>query len=279
MKKLIPFLLLIAAGCAEQTPGKGPAEVFLAFAKGDGIYILNGNGATRQKVIGGYYYQAVLSPDKTKVACVEDKDFQVTIFDLNEKFESRGRPKTIFNSQALSQGSKMSPVGCPLWSLDGQKIYFLNQNHLIVYDYQEKKTTSLFDFPDNQTGGQTDETGILRLSRGEDTLFAMLSSGKDRLIFWSIKLGDNQGTQVASVPGDSISEPRIPPELSEEMAEAFFGAKENPHLAPIYSPDHRYYFYYKKDSGFLAKERIEGYDKVSKEKFDVSTLSTSLYSN
>src|SRR5580692_975603 len=91
-KFFLPFLLLFA-GCMDNTPGKGPNDVIFAYGNGNGIYIINGDGSVNKKVIGGYYYQAVLSPDKTKVACVYDKDFQITIFNLDGNFESQDKPK------------------------------------------------------------------------------------------------------------------------------------------------------------------------------------------
>jgi len=278
LKKLFFLVLLLVSGCGDSSPGKGPREVLFAYGNGDGIYVLNGDGSLKKEVIGGSYYQAVLSPDKTKIACVYDKDFQVTIFYLDGSFESQGKPKTVFNSQALSQGSKMTPVCCPVWSLDGQKIYFLNLNHLIAYDYQEKKTTSLFDFPDNQSGGQTDEKGNMKLSKDGGSLYCLLSEATGKLAIWTFNLRDNQAVPISSCDCDSLLQLRFPVEIPDDAVENLFGSRENPVLGPVYSSDHRYYFYSPKEQGFWAKQRIEGYDRTIKEKFDVVTLNTSIYS-
>ncbi|HUO57773.1 MAG TPA: hypothetical protein VMV05_06315 [bacterium] len=275
---LFPFLLLFV-GCAEHAPGKGPHDVFFAYGNGDGIYVVSGDGSVNQKVIGGAYYQAALSPDKTKIACVYDKDFQITIFDLDENFGSRGKPKVVFNSQAAAQGSPFAAVCCPTWSPDGQKVYFLSANHLIVYDYQEKKTSSLFDFPEGQLGGQTAENGDMKLSKEGDSLDVMLSEGTGRLAFWAINLGSNQGIQVASAGRDLLASFNFPPDLPADFIERLFGSRENPVLGPVDSPDSRFFFYFKKEQGFLARKIIEGYDRNSKEKFDVTTLGVSIYSN
>ena len=275
---LVLFLVLFQSfGCSSDVPGKGPKDAVFAFANGDGIYVVSGDGSLNHKVTGGYYYQAVLSPDKTKIACVYDKDFQITIFTVDGNFDTQLKPKTVYNSQALSQGSKMTSVACPAWSTDGQKLYFLNLNHLIVYDYHAQKTTSLFDFPDNQSEGQTDETGILRLSQDGGTLDGMLTEGQDKLAFWTVSTESNQGTPVAETGRDLLSTFKFPAEMPEELIANLFGSKENPVLGPIASADHRYYFYFKKGSGFWAQDKIEGYDRTTKEKFDVAVLGTSLY--
>lgn len=260
-------------------PGKGPHDVAFAYANGDGVYVVRGDGTLNQKIIGGYYYQAVLSPDKTKVACVYDKDFQITIFTLDENYETHLKPKTIHNAQALSQGSKMTAVACPQWSPDGQKLYFLNLNHLIVYDYQEQKTANLFDFPESQSGGQTNDTGMMRLSREGDSLYCMLSDGQDGLSFWAVSTDTHQGVPLASSKRSLLSDFNFPPEMPGDLIENCFGSRENPVLGPIPSPDRRYYFFFQKGQGFLAHHGIKGYDRTTKEKFDVATLGTSLYSN
>ena len=205
LKKSFLISLLLFAGCAGDTPGKGPRDVFFAYGNGDGVYVISGDGSVNKKVIGGYYYQAVLSPDKTKLACVYDKDFQITIFNLDGNFESQGKPKMVFNSQAAAQGNLRSTACCPAWSSDGQKLYFLNSNHLIVYDYQEKKTTSLFDFPEGQTGGETYDQGNLQWSHDGGSFYAMLSEGADKLAFWAVSPGANQGTPTALTSRDWIS--------------------------------------------------------------------------
>lgn len=276
---LLPFLFFpLISGCSDNSPGRGPRDVLFAYGNGDGLYILRGDGTLKQKVIGGYYYQPVLSPDKTKVACVYDKDFQITIFNLDGNFESQGKPKTVFNPQALSQGSQMSSVCCPVWSTDGQKVYFLNMNHLIVYDYQEKKAASIFDFPDIQTGGQTPETGNMKLSKDGGSLFCMLSEGKDKLAFWTISPGGNQGTQVANMDRGAFNGLKFPGELSGEFVERLFGSNENPKLGAITSTDNRYFFYFREETGFLAKQTIQGFDKTTKENFEVVAFGTSIYS-
>jgi hypothetical protein len=278
-KKFFLLFLLLFVGCTDNAPGKGPQDVFFAYGNGDGIYVINGDGSVNKKVIGGYYYQASLSPDKTKVACVHDKDFQITIFNLDGNFESQGKPKMVVNSQAASQGSQFATVCCPAWSSDSQKLYFLSSNHLIVYDYQERKTTSLFDFPEGQSGGQTCDKGNTQWSRDGGLLYCMLSEGADKLDFWEVNPGANQGTQVASASPSLLTDFKLPSDLPEVVVENIFGSNDNPVLGPLHSPDHRYYFYFQKDHGFLAKQRIEGYDRTTKEKFDVVTLTTSLYSN
>ena len=277
VKKLLVLSLLLFAGCAGDTPGKGPHDVFFAYGNGDGVYVIKGDGSVNQKVIGGAYYQPVLSPDKTKLACVYDNDFQITIFNLDGNFESQGKPKMVFNSQAAAQGNQFSTVCCPAWSPDSQKLYFLNSNHLIVYDYQEKKTMSLYDFPEGQSGGQTCDKGNMQWSKDSDMLDCMLSGGADKLAFWTVSPGPSQGTPTALISRDWIANFKFPAELPAQAIEDLFGSSENPVLGPIHSPDHRYYFYFKKEQGFLAKQLIEGYDRTTKEKFDVVTLGTSLY--
>jgi hypothetical protein len=171
----------------------------------------------------------------------------------------------------------MTSVACPVWSPDGQKLYFLNLNHLIVYDYQEQKTTSLFDFPDNQSAGQSNDTGIMRLSKEGDSLDCLLSEGQDKLALWSVSTSSNQGAPVAETSRDLLTNFKFPPECPGDVIDNLFGSKENPVLGPIHSPDRRYYFYFQKGQGFLARHGINGYDRNTREKFEVATLGTSLY--
>ena len=272
------FLTLLPVfGCANHSSGKGPRDVVFAYANGDGIYVLSGDGSINKKIIGGAYFQAALSPDRTKLACVYDQDFQITIFNLDSNFESQGRPKTVFNSQAQSQGDSNTRVCCPTWSSDSQKFYFINLNHLIVYDYGEKKTTFLFDFPESQSGGQYPETGNMKLSKNGDTLNCLLNESGDKWAFWDINLSSMQGTLVGNPGKYAFLEGRIPPDLPEEIVENFFGSRENRVLGPIHSADHHYYFYYHKDEGYLAWHGILGYNRETKEKFDVFSFGTTLF--
>lgn len=270
------LVLFLISGCSDNPAGKGPKDFLFAYGNGDGLYLIRGDGTLKQQVIGGAYYQPALSPDKTKVACVYDKDFQVTVFTLDENYGSHLKPKTIHNAQALSQGSKMTSVACPVWSADGQKIFFLNLNHLIVYDYQEQKTTSLFDFPDSQSAGQTPDSGRMALSRDGGTLYVMLSEGQGKLAFWTASTGSGQASPSATVSRDQLSTFKFPAEMSGDLIENLFGSRENPVLGPISSTDHRYYFYFEKGTGLLAQNKVKGYDRTTKETFEVAVLGTSL---
>ena len=89
----------------------------------------------------------------------------------------------------------------------------------------------------------------------------------------------NQGTQVASASPSPLTDFKFLSDLPEGFVESLFGSGDNPVLGPVHSPDYHYYFYFQKDHGFLAKQRMEAYDSSTKEKFDVVTLTTSLYSN
>lgn len=277
MKPLYPLglwlVLTLLGGCGKPAPEqKGPSDAIFACAYGDGIYVLSGDGSLKKQIIPGLYYEAALSPDKTKIAYVYEDDFHVTVFDLDKNFEVLGKPKFILNSQAVSSGNGFTGVFYPTWSLDGQRIYFLNANHLVVYDYGEQQTHVITDFPDNQSGGRRYENGNMELSKDGSTLYCQLSEGADKYAFWSINLGSNQAVSLGSGDRGSILDFQIPAELPDDAVEALFGSKENPVLGPIHSVDGRYYFYLHKKENFLSSNRVEGYDKLNKTKLDVSSL-------
>lgn len=212
------------------------------------------------------------------MACVYLNDFYITIFDLDGNFDVDGKPKTIYNTQAQSSGSGLSKSDYPTWSTDGNKLYFINANHLVVYDYQEKHTTVLFDFPENQKGGWSYESGNMALSKNGDALYCMLSDGPEKFAFWKVDLGSDQGNLVTSATRESVLSFNFSPDLPDELIEALFGSKENPVLGPVHSADDRYYFYLVNEKGFLAKHLLMAYDKTQKTRSEVVTLETSIYS-
>ena len=69
----------------------------------------------------------------------------------------------------------------------------------------------------------------------------------------------------------------LPQKLDEEVIETLFGSREFPVLAPQFSKDRRFYFYYMWQEGFLAKWWIGGYDTARNKPFVVKTLHRRLY--
>jgi hypothetical protein len=76
-----------------------------------------------------------------------------------------------------------------------------------------------------------------------------------------------------------LSALKFPPEMPEDVIEAFFGSRENPALGSIPTPDRRFYFYFFKDRGPLAKYGLKGYNRETRETFTVADLGTSFFSN
>lgn len=271
-------LFLALAGCSDTPSIKGPANTIIAFSNNENVYVLNTDKGLLKTLIGDGYYQARISPDKTRVACIYLNDFYITILNLDGNFDVDGKPKQVYNTQAQSSGSGLSHSHYPTWSVDGNKLYFTNANHLVVYDYQEKHTTVLFDFPENQTGGWSYESGNMALSKGGDALYCMLSDGPEKFAFWKIDLNTNQGSLVTSATRESVLSFSFSPGFPDELIEALFGSRENPVLGPIHSSDDRYFFYVDNEKGFLAKHLLMVYDKTLKTRSEVVTLETSLYS-
>jgi len=265
-------------GCGN-TP-LGPLEAqdsTLAYSFEEDVYLIQGDGSGLKKVIGGGYYQARISPDKTRIACVYQNDYKITILNLGNDLTMVGKPKEIYNAQAVAVGAGFKKSYYPTWSSDGNKVFFLNANHLVVYDYQAQLTNTLFDFPENETGGLTAGDGNLGLAKSGDSLYCMLNDGPDDLVFWAVDPNSGQGTQITRSKRSSILGLSFPPELPDSAIETLFGAKENPVLDPIPSTSGNFFFYLQEESGLLAKSWLRGYDREKKRKFDSTVLHVSLY--
>jgi hypothetical protein len=275
----IPALLLLcllSAGCVDRTVQGPPGNTF-AFSDSENVYVVDTGRKLLKQVVGGGYGQARLSPDRTRLACVYVNDFYITVYDLTPSLDPDGRPKQVYNAQALSSEGSQGKCYFPTWSADGNRFYFLNRNHLVVYDYQEQHTTVVFDFPENQSAGPSYTEGNMAFSKDGGALYCMLQAG-DQLAFWRVDPGINQGTQVGSMAASALPDFAFPPDLPEDLIETLFGSKEDPVLGPVPSPDGRYYFYPVDEKGFLAKQVLEGYDRTQKTKFDVVNLGLSIYS-
>lgn len=267
---LVPFLTLGCSG-PSSSPAASivPPDILFALPYDGSIYLVHGDGSDKKELIGGGYSQATLSPDKTKIACVKPSDFVVTVFDLTPQFELEGKPKSIYNSDALHATGEFGKAFSPLWSSDGKKIYFLNNNHLVCYDYDLQHTTVLVDFPEDQLGG------VLSHEPPKDggALYAATRDKNDLFTIWSVDLGANQAVSIAALDKDSYSSLQLPSSVPEDAIQSLFGSRENPVLEPVIPPGDRFYFYLiQKEPSFLTKHSVEGYDKIQKLKFEVVTL-------
>jgi len=272
---LLPFLSL--AGCSKPAPEASLPPFVTVFNEGGALYFLDSQKNLLTEPMSNGFIQARLSPDKGKVACINPGDFYISIFDLDPQGEFAGKPKTVYNSQQLAQTGGQGKAFYPTWSADGNRFFFLNENRLVVYDYQEKKTTVLFDFPENQGGGVDPKSGNMALSRDGGSLYLMLSQGADKLAFWRVDASGSSESQLTLADRPAIEAFRFPGELSDECIQTLFGSKEAPVWDPAFSSDRRYYFYMEKGSGFMAKDLLKGYDRDQKLKFDVATMGTTLF--
>ena len=278
-RRLFLFSLLafpLLTGCADKVPLPGLPPAVTAISQDGAIYILDTQKALLKQAVSSGFFQARLSPDKTKVACIHEGDFFISIFDLGSDGDFVNKPKTVYNTQALSTEGSQGKAYYPTWSADGNKFYFLNTNHLVLYDYQEKRTTVLFDFPDSQSGGTDPESGDMALSRDGNSLYLRLGQG-DKVAFWRVDVSGAFESQLALGDKSAVSQFHFPAELSDECLETLFGSKEDPVLDPAVSGDGKYYFYVEKGTGFLAKNLLKGYDRKKKVAFDVATLGTALF--
>jgi len=273
------FLIFLLVLAPLLTPGCGgpssspaasivPPDVLFTLPYDGSIYLVHGDGSAQKELIGGGYSQAALSPDKTKIACVKPDDFVVTVFDLNAQSEIEGKPKSISNSNALHATGEFGKAFSPLWSSDGKKIYFLNNNHLVCYDYDLQHTTVLLDFPEDQLDGV-----LSRRPPDGGALYAATQDKNDLFTLWSVDLGANQAVSIAVLDKESFSSLRLPPTLSDEAVQALFGSRENPVPDPVIIPGDRFYFYLAQSgASLLTKHWVEGYDRTQKLKFEVITL-------
>lgn len=273
---LLPFCL---AGCGDSTPSPGasavPSDTLFAMSDSGTIYLVHGNGGDPQRVIGGGYNQATLSPDRTKIACVHPGDFYITVYSLNAQGEPEGKPKAIYNFDALHTQGEVGNACCPLWSPDGNKIYFMNQSYLAVYDYQARKTSILLDLPEGETG---DELSHIFPKDG-NTLYAVTHDWGGLKTIWSIDLGNNQATSIVSVQSGYYQSFQFPPDsVPVEAYQALYGSKEHPVLEPVIPSGDRFYFYPgKKESTFETAYLALGYDKTQNSQFVLSTLDTDFH--
>jgi hypothetical protein len=270
---LFLLALFLTPGCSgpSSSPAASivPPDVFFTLSYDGSIYLVHGDGSDKKELIGGGYSQSTLSPDKTKIACVKPSDFCITVFDLNPQSEIEGKPKSIYNSDALHATGEFGKAFSPLWSSDGKKIYFLNNNHLVCYDYDLQRTTVLVDFPEDQLGD------ILSHEPPKDgsALYAATQDKDGLHTIWSVDLGTNQAVSIAVLDKESYSGFRFPSSLSDDAIQSLFGSRENPVLEPVICPGDRFYFYLvQKENTFLTKHSVEGYDKTQKLKFEVTTL-------
>ncbi len=238
------------------------------------IYLVNGDGSGAKEIIGGGYSQAALSPDKTKIACVKPSDFAITVFNLTPQFELEGKPKSICNSDISRATGEFGKAFSPLWSSDGKKIYFLNNNHLVCYDYDLQRTSVLVDFPEDQLGGVLSDAP----PKDGGALYAATHDKNDLFTIWSVDLGTNQAVSIAVLDRDSYSSFQLPSSFPEDAIQSLFGSRENPVLEPVIPYEDRFYFYLvQKETTFETKHLVEGYDKVQKLKFEVATLGRSFH--
>lgn len=275
-----PCLLALAlafGGCADNPLPPGPQDALFVYTHGGEIDLVRGDGNGLHKVIGGDYIQASLSPDKTQLACVYRGDFYVSVFHLDPNFDVDGKPKSIHNAQATDEAGKFPQSFYPVWSSDGHKLYFLNANHLVVYDDQAMGTTVLFDFPENQSGGPSGENGGMNLSEDGRSLYCMLGDGTGQTAFWSFDLVSNAPASIATLDRTALSTFTFPDSFPEDAVKALFGSKENPVQNPFFSAgDPRYYAYIRESKNLLSRVWLEGYDRQGKNRFEVATLGRSI---
>ncbi|GEM_PF-6910805 len=268
---LLPLLGLLAAGCSSPPPSLAPADMVFALADHGSIYLVHGDGSGPKQLIGGGWAQATLSPDKTKIACVQPGDFHITIFNLNAQYDLDGKPKTVYNADSLQAMGEFGTACSPLWSQDGNKIYFLNENHLVVYDYQEKHTSVLADFPEEQSGTELSHC----FPKEGNNLYAFTHDRDNFVTLWSIDLSTNQAVSIESFNQAFYVTHRFPTPPPDDAYLTLYGSKENPVSEPVIPPGDRFYFYSdKKESTFESDRIIAGYDRTQNLKFEVLTVGT-----
>lgn len=250
----------------------GPADALFAYSDGGVLYLVHGDGSGLKRVIGGDYEQVALSPDRTKIACVSSSDFYVTVLSLDKDQEIEGKPKNLYNSQALHASGELGHNTHPVWSPDGGRLYFLNANHLVVYDYQERHTTVLFDFPEGPLGG----VEALGIDRNGGTLYCQRDGGPGKTAFWTFDLASGQGSLLLETDPTAVARFELPAALAPEAVEALFGSKEDPVREPAFSSDRRCYVYERRDVSWPAHQWLEGYDRDARRKFMAASLGWSL---
>ena len=272
---LLVLVSFLTAGCDSVPPSLAPPDLSIAYSDGGTIYLVHGDGSGQKRVIGGGFGQATLSPDGTRIACVNPGDFYITVFKLDAQGELDGKAKTIYNSDAMHAVGGMGKSWSPLWSPDGNRIYFLNQNFLVCYDYQAQRTAVVAQFPEDQYGNELSHC----FPKEGNTLYAVTHDMTGMYSIWSLDLVGGQAVSLATIDPDQYQRFQLPDGLPEGVYLTLFGSKENPVSEPVIPPGDRFYFYPRTKKGHFENCRIlAGYDKVQRAKFEVTTIETHFHS-
>ena len=261
------------------------------------------SGASAHERLFHAYFQPSLSPDGRRVACIRYRNYSPVRFNDPELIPIQSSeilivsvhdgaetivytlPEGQFDALGPSRGVRKRSLSAPVFSLDGGEVFFLAGNRLLVYRLQHQSTEEVVRLPVGYAASTTPDyttSTYIRLSADGKKVFALVDdpgTNVERGI-WRIDLALREATKLWSGLLDerSVIDVRVVPrEVDDEGAEALFGSREFPVLAPRFSSDRRYYFFVKLRLGFFAKMWIGGYDKVSGREFVVKTLRRGLY--
>ena len=256
----------------------------------EAIYLTNGLGQKAMKVLESVrpsYLNSTptLSPDGTRIAYPVG-DYQIRLLSLDDRKETMIYQASV---EELRSPFLNRAVRSPIWSSDGEEVFFLVANRILAYRLDERKIREVSRLS-RWHGSYRVRDEYMRLSRDGKKVFAIVngpSKSLPRRCIWQIELESGRAIKLWSeIPWHILGQhPRFrrfrhspsSQELGQEAFEALYGSKGFPVREPIFSKDRRFYFYYAQREGFMAKGWIGGYDTVRKTPFEVKTLWRSIY--
>jgi hypothetical protein len=225
------------------------------------------------------YSQPALSPDEKKIISVKTYSTgesygreDLVVVDLEKNLQ------TVLYSVSES---KML-LGSPIWSLDGNCIYFLGNDILYRFEISKMNMTELAKIPISEKIYIYDRF-YARIEKTGQSIIVLCPMNKYRgYAIYDLNLTDRTLKEIFS--SESSGEMRdsnmlklIYDKFDTNMFEAIFGSRDYPVFEPNYSADRRFYYFVIKKNGLFAKHWLGAYDKKNHKSIDLKVLYRDLY--
>ena len=281
------------------------------------IYVTNGLGGNTRKLLSrkrrfswqsffkpGYtsYSHPSISPDGTRVACVRIitgyhfegeieyssvLKYEGVLYSIKKKQEFTFFRSPGGNFKRVGNNAVEDNILSPIWSADGNKIYFLVSNRLLSYDLNLRKIQQVSELAPGHGGIVQLDMEYIRLSKDGAKIFAVVNGPENigETCIWEVDLKDNSASELWRGESNVLwnrmypsAYPSITDQLQDNDAvESLFGSRHSPVYYPHFSKHRRFYYYHMKREGFLSKWWIAGYDTAEKHEFTIKILQRAIY--
>ncbi len=300
------LLVFLLGGCAAAIPLDALRAAHFAVASLDSVYLLDGTGersvpvVTRRYTRGGRsdpdqlydgYAAPALSPDGTRVACLRARNYspyrggqdlipiqstEVLLVRLAD-----GGEQVVMSIPAALRSSVLL---APVWAPDGTRILFGADRWVWSYVLETSGPEPIVEVPAD-FHGTFRLRRYLRPSRDGRTLFALLERQNRRFASYDvivrIDLAARRVTPLwtGQLSHGSVFEVDRPlaRDIDDEVGVTLFGSREHPVYAPLASVDGRLYFFGRHEMGLFGREWMAGYDRVTRQEFEVRTMWRTLW--